>query len=99
MPQKRVAIIGSSRVVIDEVDRKIARQMVADGEAVWWDGGWSIRLLVSGIRGKSAQPGQRSIESYAEARAARPDGSPNETAAAADCWAGTVVSLAGKVGK
>ena len=105
MPKKRVAIIGSGRAVINEVDRKVARQMVADGEAVWWNGGRSIRLLeeaqriptssehlavVSGFRGKSAQPGQRSIERYAEARAAIPDDRPNEASAAADCWAGKV---------
>ena len=90
MPKKRVAVIGTGHAVIDQVDRKVARQMVADGEAVWWDGGWSIRLVMSGVRGKSAQPGQRSIESYTEASAAIPDDTPNETMAATECWAGKV---------
>jgi hypothetical protein len=52
--------------------------------------GW-VPLNPSCDERKSAQPGRRFIESYAEARAAIPDDAPNETVEAFDvAWAGKV---------
>jgi hypothetical protein len=58
------------RMVIESVDRQIARGMVRDERAVWVEGRPAIRLLrtVYEWRGRSADPGPGLIEGNAAGR-------------------------------
>jgi hypothetical protein len=59
---KLVPVIGPDRKVWRMVERDIAREMVANNEATWWNSCREVRLIAPSHRGASCNPSQALIE-------------------------------------
>ena len=60
-------MIGPDRKVWGIVGRDVARQMVADGNATWWNGSRDVKLIAPELRGRSCMPGPGITERYVAA--------------------------------
>jgi hypothetical protein len=80
---KLVPVIGPDRKVWRMVERDIAREMVANYEATWWNSCREVRLIAPAHRGASCEPSQGLIERALDGSLA--------ASIACESWAGEVL--------